>query len=321
MAWIDRVDAEFHGGHDRALVGDVGADPDAALVRRVDGGGQFVGADFQQFRIALHRVASGGEDLDVFRAALDLLAHAAAEAVGAVAFGDAGVLAALPVPGEGAVLRVGGGGDVAAADHDPGARDQPLVDRLAQGGVDGVRGAGADHAGEAAVERQRDIVGAAEGEIARRALHADRQARGADVAVAGVIVAVEHARHHRAALAVDHLPVVGGMGEGGGRHLGDAIAVDHEGGALGARAVAVHHGDVGDFNDRHPILPDYRPASRRGFSRSRSPSGCQFRRVDAIAAAAEARALGRISDGKTPGGASRPTRNAAPGRSRRRLGG
>ena len=88
VAVVDDVDAELERHHDRPLVDQVAADQPAALVRGVDGRGQL---GFGHLHLVLRRgraVTAGDEQLDHVGAALDLLAHAEAERVRAVAQPD-----------------------------------------------------------------------------------------------------------------------------------------------------------------------------------------------------------------------------------------
>src|SRR5207245_177048 len=87
-------------------------------------------------------MAPGDEELDDLGALLNLVAHALAEAVGAVADVHGAEPRHTPVPGD-RVVAVASGAQLAAARLEPGPGDETILDGRLDTGLDLVRAAGA----------------------------------------------------------------------------------------------------------------------------------------------------------------------------------
>ena len=132
-----------------------------------------------------------------------------------------------------------------------GPGDHAVVDGTRHRRVDVVRAARADRAGEAGVERHAQVVGGEQRLVRGRVLEAVGRRGRAELAVRGVEVARDHARHHRAAADVDDAVVGRDVDRRVGGHADDAIAVDRDRATRLRRVVAVEQRGIGQDRAAH----------------------------------------------------------------------
>ena len=118
-----------------------------------------------------------------------------------------------------------------------------------------MRSAGPDHPGVSQLQGGPEVPGRNQGQIRGRVLVTiGNIGLRAELVIGGVKVAREHARHQRPAGQVDHpIDLTGGTA---GTNLGDAVAVEDNGGVLDRRPVAVEESGSGQGKSGHPWASD-----------------------------------------------------------------
>ena len=225
IAVLDGAHAAIDGAGDR--LGRIGMGQHVATegVRLLDGGGDLLDRELQRFQRVVGRGdAAGDHQLHLVGALAHLLAGGLAHLVRAV--GDAAdehhAVAAetgrADVGAAVAVVVAAGRTDRAAGDEEARARDQARFD----GGLGPpVGAAGIAHGGEAAIEHALQAPGGARHhQRQRHRLHAV----DVDLAVMGMDVAVDQARHQGALAAIHDLGL--GRLDRLGRDFLDAVALD-----------------------------------------------------------------------------------------------
>ena len=134
--------------------------------------------------------------------------------------------------------------------HDPRAGDEPVVDRPLDAGLDLVRRRRRRRRSCSRAPARSGVPGGDERQVRRRVLVAVGRVRlRAELVVGRVEVAREHARHQRAARHVDR--AIDGRRAAYLADLDDAVAVDHDGGAVRRRADPVEQPGAGQRETCH----------------------------------------------------------------------